>query len=71
MVDTDPVAALPGIGLVIPECVYTGARVAGADRFGQAEVQKPAERSPACGQEKRIFQPGLGLCGILGLGITL
>ena len=35
VVDADAVVLLPGPGLIVPECVDPGARMAGAYRIGQ------------------------------------
>src|SRR6185503_6683701 len=49
MVDADAMVLLPGAGLVVPEGVDAGLRVAGAHRVGEAQVDERTERGPGLG----------------------
>ena len=57
VVDTYAVVLGPGAGLVIPECVLPGQRVAGADGVSEAEIGEAAPGGAGGGEEERVLGP--------------
>ena len=65
VVDADTVVLLPRPGLVVPERILLGQRVAGVDRVDQAQIDEAPIGRPRFRPEQGIAFPGNRIVAIL------
>ena len=68
VIDANPVVAVPGAGLIIPERVVSCLCLAGAEGLGVAQIEDATESRAALGPKQCVISLCVRACGILWLG---